>query len=200
MVSPAKRSRSVKKIKKRTPGGRTVTHYRGGKARKASCGRCAGLLDGSPERLYGGVLCSGCLTELLRYVTRFEAKYGVEGFEDLPIARDLTLEKFLPRGWLTAIEEKKFKQLAVKPRRSAERKAKPKGELPERKKPAKKEKPPKKEKPAKKPEEAEAEKPGKQPEEVKEEKPAAKQEPAKDEKPAPKAKAKKAKSKKAAEK
>ncbi|MBD3261076.1 MAG: hypothetical protein GF334_05240, partial [Candidatus Altiarchaeales archaeon] len=114
MVEPSKRSRSVKKTKKRTPGGRTATHYRRDRHNMKPCARCGKKLQGvntgssatirnltqsqrKPAKPYAGVLCNQCTDELVRYVTRFEAKYKKK--LDLDLGRDLTLEKYLPRGW-----------------------------------------------------------------------------------------------------
>ncbi|MCE4627808.1 MAG: 50S ribosomal protein L34e [Desulfurococcales archaeon] len=83
MVRPALRSRSRRRVKVRTPGGRQVTHYEKRKPGPARCARCGRPLAGvprlrpnrlrrmsktakRPERPYGGVLCPSCLAELLR--------------------------------------------------------------------------------------------------------------------------------------
>jgi len=83
MVRPALRSRSLRRVKVRTPGGRTVTHYEKRRPGPARCARCGRPLAGvprlrpakmrnlsktakRPERPYGGVLCPSCLAELLR--------------------------------------------------------------------------------------------------------------------------------------
>ena len=80
MVSPKLRSRSWRRVQKRTPGGRNVTHYEREKPSKAQCGNCGAALSGvprelpykmrtmpktkkRPERPYGGVLCSPCMRE-----------------------------------------------------------------------------------------------------------------------------------------
>ena len=116
MTSPRHRSRSVKKRKVRMPGGNTLTHYRKGKPSKHKCGRCGKILPGVPSknrsdakkmkkseripsRAYAGNLCNECVDSLVRYRTRFEAKFGYPDFSDLELRRDLTLERFLPRGW-----------------------------------------------------------------------------------------------------
>ena len=115
MVEPAKRSRSVKKRKVRTPGGHTTTHYKAKKHGKAVCGRChkavAAVQTGpasevrastrsqrTPDRPWAGTLCASCTDELVRYKTRFE-NGGVES----GYTRDLTLEKYLPRGWFAGL-------------------------------------------------------------------------------------------------
>lgn len=83
MVRPALRSRSLRRVQRRTPGGRTVTHYEKRRPGPARCARCGRPLNGvprlrphalrnmsktskRPERPYGGVLCPRCLAELLR--------------------------------------------------------------------------------------------------------------------------------------
>lgn len=94
------------------------------KPKKAHCGRCGKVLSGVeskipskirklaktkkvPERPYAGILCANCLEELLRYKVRFEAKFSQpEKFEKLNLVRDLTLEKFLPRGWYSQLSKR----------------------------------------------------------------------------------------------
>ena len=83
MVRPALRSRSLRRIKVVTPGGRRVVHYERRRPGPARCARCGRPLNGvprlrpsrlrklsktakRPERPYGGVLCPSCLAELLR--------------------------------------------------------------------------------------------------------------------------------------
>lgn len=116
MVRRYLRTRSKKKVKVRTPGGATVTHFKSKKPAKAACGRCEGRLGGVPNRIqsesrglrpsertpnrpYAGVLCERCLDELVRYVNRFEVKYTNPDYRKLELQRDLTIEKFLPAGW-----------------------------------------------------------------------------------------------------
>lgn len=82
MVRPTLRSRSLKRIYKRTPGGKTVIHYERGKTGRAVCAGCGKPLAGvprlkslelrglsrakkRPNRLYGGVLCSTCLSNAI---------------------------------------------------------------------------------------------------------------------------------------
>jgi large subunit ribosomal protein L34e len=83
MVRPAYRSRSMRRVPVKTPGGRTVVHYEKRKPDVARCARCGRPLNAvprlrpnklkhlsktgkRPERPYGGVLCAACLAELLR--------------------------------------------------------------------------------------------------------------------------------------
>lgn len=122
MVEPAKRSRSVKKVRKNTPGGRKVTHYKSKAHSRGKCGRCGCILAGvksggktsmrkssksqrTVARIHGGVLCAKCSEQLVRYRTRMESMV-VDGFQDLEFSRDLTLEKYLPRGWYGQISGK----------------------------------------------------------------------------------------------
>lgn len=87
MVRPALRSRSLRRVYRRTPGGVAVVHYERRKPGPARCARCGRPLFGvprlrpsqlrglpktrkRPERPYGGVLCANCLEELLREAVR----------------------------------------------------------------------------------------------------------------------------------
>jgi len=71
------KSRKWKKVKLKTPGGKTIAHYRRPKPKIARCGECGKPLSGvpslraagmrklsktekRPERPYGGVLCPSC--------------------------------------------------------------------------------------------------------------------------------------------
>jgi len=81
MPQPYKRSRSLRRLQVKVPGGITKTHYKKRKPSRASCGNCGAVLGGvlrerpkvlkrlprtkkRPERPYGGNLCSKC-TRLL---------------------------------------------------------------------------------------------------------------------------------------
>ncbi len=72
------KSRTFRRVYVKTPGGKTVLHYRRRKPAKAQCGNCGAELQGMPralpyrmknmpktmkrpERPYGGVLCTRCL-------------------------------------------------------------------------------------------------------------------------------------------
>jgi len=149
MVERSKRTRSVKKVKIRTPGGITTTHYRSGRAAKVRCGLCEKALpavaSGTPTQLkgmsasskvpnrpYAGVLCSDCVDGLIRYVTRMEVKFISPEYANMPIERDLTIEKFLPRNWwgdvqagkIKVIKEKTKPKKESKPRKAQEEKPK----------------------------------------------------------------------------
>jgi len=84
MVRPAYRSRSRRRVYKRTPGGRTVVHYEKRKPKAARCAICGKPLGGvprerpvelrklakterRPERPYGGHICPSCLRKLYKY-------------------------------------------------------------------------------------------------------------------------------------
>ena len=81
MPEPKLRSRSFKRKKVRTPGGRTVIHYSKSTLRKYKCALCGSVLHGCPtnkyeekeaktkkrpERPYGGYLCHRCLRKALK--------------------------------------------------------------------------------------------------------------------------------------
>lgn len=84
MVRPAYRSRSRRRVYKRTPGGRTVVHYEKRKPSQAKCAICGRPLNGvprgrpvelrnmaktekRPERPYGGYICANCLKKLYKF-------------------------------------------------------------------------------------------------------------------------------------
>jgi large subunit ribosomal protein L34e len=77
MVRPSLRSRSLRRVQVRVPGGNTVRRYERRAPGKAQCAICGAVLKGvprahplemkkipkssrRPERPYGGVLCSAC--------------------------------------------------------------------------------------------------------------------------------------------
>jgi len=130
MVRRFLRTRSRKRVRKVTPGGLKVTHFKREKPSKAVCGRCKKNLGGMPNRIpselgalkkseripsrpYAGVLCNQCLDDLIRYTTRFEVKYTNPEFKNLELQRDLTLERFLPQGWHAQVIEGKIRQEKV---------------------------------------------------------------------------------------
>jgi len=82
MPEPYKRSRSLRRLQIKVPGGRTSLYYKKRKPGNAECGRCGALLKGvprerpvkmrnmpktkkRPERPYGGNLCSRCTRSLI---------------------------------------------------------------------------------------------------------------------------------------
>lgn len=76
MPRPALRSRSLRRVYVKLPGGRTTIHYERRKNGKAKCALCHKLLHGvqtkgsktekRPERMYGGYYCHSCLRELIK--------------------------------------------------------------------------------------------------------------------------------------
>lgn len=81
------RSRSLRKIFRKVPGGDTHLHYKKQKPQPAKCGNCGTNLKGvprefpfrmrkmpktfkRPERPYGGVLCSKCMRARILEKTR----------------------------------------------------------------------------------------------------------------------------------
>ena len=91
MVAPRHRSHSLRRVFKRTPGGKTVIHYVRRKPKQARCAICGRPLAGvprenpsklrnmsksskRPERPYGGVLCNSCMRRVLIEEARFESE------------------------------------------------------------------------------------------------------------------------------
>jgi large subunit ribosomal protein L34e len=87
MVKPMLRTKSLKRKKVKTPGKRSVTHYKKEKPGVAKCAICKKPLHGvprlnplemkklpktkkRPERPYGGNLCSKCMRGLFRRTAR----------------------------------------------------------------------------------------------------------------------------------
>jgi large subunit ribosomal protein L34e len=82
MVSGKHKSRSMRRVYRKTPGGKVVLHYRKRKPKLPRCGSCGATLKGvvkerpsklknmpktkkRPTRPYGGVLCTKCLRKLM---------------------------------------------------------------------------------------------------------------------------------------
>ncbi|MBI2656003.1 50S ribosomal protein L34e [Candidatus Woesearchaeota archaeon] len=78
MPAPRLRSRSLRKLFRKVPGGSTHIHYKRRKPKPAHCSGCGAVLKGiprerpykmrsmaktkkRPERPYGGMLCSRCM-------------------------------------------------------------------------------------------------------------------------------------------
>ena len=89
MVKPGHKSRSLRRVKRKTPGGRTVTQFKKRKPNAAKCVDCGQPLKGvirerpckmhnssktkkRPERPYGGNLCSKCMRKKIIEKTRAE--------------------------------------------------------------------------------------------------------------------------------
>lgn len=81
------KSRTFRRIAKTTPGGENKIVYTRRQPSIAHCGRCGAQLHGiprgtprqiaklsktqkRPERPFGGVLCSSCLKDLVKFETR----------------------------------------------------------------------------------------------------------------------------------
>lgn len=81
------RTSSWRKVKVRTPSGRTIIHYEKRRPNKARCSICGAELNGvpalrpyqlsklaktekRPERPYGGVICPKCLARGIREAVR----------------------------------------------------------------------------------------------------------------------------------
>lgn len=87
MPAPRFRSRSFRRVKKRLPGGKLVTHYEKRTPKVAKCAQCGNALKGiprerpykmqklgiskkRPERPFGGYLCSNCSRDLIKREAR----------------------------------------------------------------------------------------------------------------------------------
>ncbi len=83
------KSRKMRRVYVKTPGGKTVLHHRMRKPAKAHCAGCRKVLAGvprefpskmanmpktakRPERKYGGNLCTACARKLLKSKARTE--------------------------------------------------------------------------------------------------------------------------------
>lgn len=85
MPKPMQRSRSQRRLERVTPKGRHVIHYKRRKGSMPHCAICKGELSGislkrNPKgkslrtnaRLFGGVLCAKCASEVITYASRVE--------------------------------------------------------------------------------------------------------------------------------
>jgi len=126
MVAPKDRSRSKKRVSRRTPGGKTKVHYKKKKKKSPSCSRCKKTTTLGVTKIYGGSLCPACTEASVRYETQFTAKHLLEEYSDLDLARDLTIEKFLPKGWYKNVVAgtPKKKRKTKSPKKKAETKKK----------------------------------------------------------------------------
>jgi len=83
MVEGRIKSRTLRRIKVKVPGNRSVIHYRKRKPSAAKCAGCGAVLSGvprerpykmknmaktqkRPERPYGGILCSRCMRKKIK--------------------------------------------------------------------------------------------------------------------------------------
>ena len=91
MVAGKYRSRTYRRVQKKTPGGKTVRAYVRRKPKRARCGSCGQYLKGvacqrtykirnmpktarKVSRTYGGVLCSKCTKAKLKAKARGSGK------------------------------------------------------------------------------------------------------------------------------
>ncbi|MEK6861302.1 MAG: 50S ribosomal protein L34e [Nanoarchaeota archaeon] len=87
MPSPRRRSRSLRIVYKKLPGGRLTIHYHKKKPSKAQCAGCGRALAGvprerpykmrnlpktmkRPERMFGGIFCTVCSRRKLKDMVR----------------------------------------------------------------------------------------------------------------------------------
>lgn len=82
MPRPARRSRSLRRIQRKSPGGETKKRYERRKGTKAKCAICKKRLQGAscskvlsktqkhPKRLFAGNLCHQCTEQALKLKTR----------------------------------------------------------------------------------------------------------------------------------
>jgi large subunit ribosomal protein L34e len=108
MASPIQRH--LKAVRRRTPGGRVVTHYRKEKTSKHVCAICGAPLHGvphgrrpaevrklakserRPERIFAGVLCARCTRRVL--MEAFFIKHGIKEMKDV----DMVLRPFVEQA------------------------------------------------------------------------------------------------------
>lgn len=87
MPEPRFRSRTLRRVKRKLPGGKTVTHYEKRNPKQPKCANCKTELKGIPrkrpyqmqrlglskkrtERPFGGYLCSKCSRLLIKKEAR----------------------------------------------------------------------------------------------------------------------------------
>jgi len=87
MLQGTKKSTSVRRIVRKTPGARHVFHYEHRGPTRALCAKCGSMLNGTPSmrpfqmkalskterrpsRPYGGNLCSSCMRDLQKEKAR----------------------------------------------------------------------------------------------------------------------------------
>jgi len=98
---PRYRTKALKKIRRRTPGGKTIVQYKHKKPGKHICAICKELVHGRPrgrpieirklhkserstERPFGGMLCSKCSRKIQSYKAKL--RFGVITKEDIPLS------------------------------------------------------------------------------------------------------------------
>ncbi|BCS91008.1 MAG: 50S ribosomal protein L34e [Candidatus Micrarchaeota archaeon] len=95
MVKPFQRSNSLARRDVVSPKGRHLIHFVRRHNKLPHCGVCGKELNGvgyktsggktrmRPERIFGGVLCHECVSEVLKYTSRVEQKEMK--IDDIPI-------------------------------------------------------------------------------------------------------------------
>ena len=86
-MKPSGRSRSMRKIFKRTPGGKVKIHLkRRKKGKKNSCEICGAKIKRirGDRRIFGGTICAECLSKVIFYYTRIIE--GEETIKDIPLS------------------------------------------------------------------------------------------------------------------
>jgi len=101
MPRPMYRSRSLRRVYVRLPGGETVVHYEKRRPGPARCAICGRPLNGvprlraselrrlpktakRPERIYGGVICPSCLAKLIKKAVRSQVLEELRGSRAAP--------------------------------------------------------------------------------------------------------------------
>ncbi len=85
MPTPKQRSRSQRRLSRVTPKGRNVVHYERRKGSFPHCALCGAELNGiktsthakgrslrTNSRKFGGVLCAGCASNVIKLASRIE--------------------------------------------------------------------------------------------------------------------------------
>ena len=95
MPKPMHRSRSFKRANRITKSGRNVVHYRRAKPSMPHCAICRAELNGialtpkggrsrrTNSRLFGGVLCANCTSDIIKLGSRIE--HGEMKLDDIAI-------------------------------------------------------------------------------------------------------------------
>jgi len=103
MPLPKNRRRSVKKVYRRTPTGRTAIHYKRAKKAWIRCRLCNAILGGVkdsrraaksekvPSRIFAGQLCARCAAEVIKARARIHA--GEARLEDYSLAQSRFIKK-----------------------------------------------------------------------------------------------------------
>lgn len=111
MVAPRLRSRSTKRLQRRTATRKGVAIYKAKRVSRAVCADCGNYMNAvpnrsvvgmrklaktekRPERVFGGVLCHNCVERILKQKIRMQA--GVLKREEIP-PKDLKFLDVLKR-------------------------------------------------------------------------------------------------------